>query len=133
MQKKTVANPIDCHVGRQIRLRRLVAGVTQEKLGNAIQVTFQQVQKYEKGSNRVSASRLQQIAKILDVPVSYFFEGAPASGLPGPNLSDAESINDVADFMVTSEGVQLAKAFHRIESDKTRRRIVELVEALSEP
>ncbi|MCZ8036384.1 MAG: helix-turn-helix transcriptional regulator [Novosphingobium sp.] len=129
---KKVPNPIDRHVGSRVRMQRLVAGVSQEKLGGALGLTFQQVQKYEKGSNRISASRLQQIANMLDVPVSFFFEGAPTSegvaesfGQPGVNAH-------VSDFIVSSEGVQLTKAFVRIKSPAVRRRIIDLVETLGE-
>jgi len=129
---KKVPNPIDRHVGARVRMQRLVVGVSQEKLGGALGLTFQQVQKYEKGSNRISASRLQQIANMLDVPVSFFFEGAPTSegvadsfGQPGINAH-------VSDFMVSSEGVQLTKAFVRIKSAAVRRRVIDLVETLGE-
>ncbi len=129
---KKVPNPIDRHVGSRVRMQRLVVGVSQEKLGGALGLTFQQVQKYEKGSNRISASRLQQIANMLDVPVSFFFEGAPTSegvaesfGQPGVNAH-------VSDFIVSSEGVQLTKAFVRIKSAAVRRRVIELIETLGE-
>ena len=79
---KKVPNPIDRHVGSRVRMRRMLAGVSQEKLGEALGLTFQQVQKYEKGANRISASRLQQIAKMLEVPVSFFFDGAPSGDAP---------------------------------------------------
>ncbi|KPH80848.1 helix-turn-helix domain-containing protein [Bosea vaviloviae] len=129
---KKVPNPIDRHVGSRVRMRRMLAGVSQEKLGDALGLTFQQVQKYEKGSNRISASRLQQIAKMLDVPVSFFFDGAPTGDMPTGGFSDAASSAYVSDFMSSSEGVQLTKAFVRIKSPKVRRRIVDLVESLAE-
>ena len=129
---KKVPNPIDRHVGSRVRMRRMLAGVSQEKLGDALGLTFQQVQKYEKGSNRISASRLQQIAKMLDVPVSFFFDGAPTGDMPTGGFSDAASSAYVSDFMSSSEGVQLTKAFVRIKSPKVRRRIIDLVESLAE-
>ncbi len=129
---KKVPNPIDRHVGSRVRMRRMLAGVSQEKLGDALGLTFQQVQKYEKGSNRISASRLQQIAKMLDVPVSFFFDGAPTGDMPTGGFSDAASSAYVSDFMSSSEGVQLTKAFVRIKNPKVRRRIVDLVESLAE-
>ena len=86
---KKVPNPIDRHVGSRVRMRRMLAGISQEKLGDALGLTFQQVQKYEKGSNRISASRLQQIAKMLGVPVAFFFEGAPAGETTGGGFADA--------------------------------------------
>ena len=129
---KKIPNPIDRHVGSRVRMRRMLAGVSQEKLGDALGLTFQQVQKYEKGSNRISASRLQQIAKMLDVPVSFFFERAPRADMPTGGYSDAASSAYVSDFMASSEGVQLTKAFVRIKNGKVRRRIIDLVESLAE-
>ncbi|MDP3601263.1 MAG: helix-turn-helix transcriptional regulator [Bosea sp. (in: a-proteobacteria)] len=129
---KKVPNPIDRHVGARVRMQRLVVGVSQEKLGGALGLTFQQVQKYEKGSNRISASRLQQIANMLDVPVSFFFEGAP-NGVGGAESFGQPNVNaHVSDFMVSSEGVQLTKAFVRIKSAAVRRRVIDLVETLGE-
>ncbi|CAN5116417.1 helix-turn-helix transcriptional regulator [soil metagenome] len=129
---KKVPNPIDRHVGSRVRMCRMLAGVSQEKLGDGLGLTFQQVQKYEKGSNRISASRLQQIAKMLDVPVSFFFDGAPTGDMPTGGFSDAASSAYVSDFMSSSEGVQLTKAFVRIKNGKIRRRIIDLVESLAE-
>ncbi|KFC65460.1 Transcriptional regulator, XRE family [Bosea sp. LC85] len=129
---KKIPNPIDRHVGSRVRMRRMLAGVSQEKLGEALGLTFQQVQKYEKGANRISASRLQQIAKMLDVPVSFFFEGAPSGDMPSGGFSDAASTTYISDFLATSEGVQLTKAFVRIKSGQVRRRVIDLVEAIAE-
>ncbi len=129
---KKVPNPIDRHVGSRVRMRRMLAGVSQEKLGEALGLTFQQVQKYEKGANRISASRLQQIAKKLDVPVSFFFEGAPSGDAAATGFSDSASAAYISDFLATSEGVQLTKAFLRIKNGRVRRRIVDLAEALAE-
>jgi transcriptional regulator with XRE-family HTH domain len=107
--------------------------MSQEKLGDALGLTFQQVQKYEKGTNRIGASRLQQIAHILQVPVSFFFEGAPAvSSVARPDgLSEAPSPAYVSDFLATSDGLALTKAFMRIADSKLRRRIVDLVEQIA--
>lgn len=129
---RKVPHPIDRHVGSRVRVQRMVAGVSQEKLGDALGLTFQQVQKYEKGSNRISASRLQQIAKMLEVPVSFFFEGAPIGDMPAGGFSDAAANAYVTDFMSSSEGVQLTKAFVRIKSDQVRRRVIDLVESLGD-
>lgn len=133
---KKVPNPIDRHVGSRVRMRRMLAGISQEKLGEALGLTFQQIQKYEKGANRISASRLQQIAKKLEVPVSFFFDGAPSGDAPSATgatgFSDSSSTAYISDFLATSEGVQLTKAFVRIKSGRVRRRIVDLVEALAE-
>ena len=129
---KKVPNPIDRHVGSRVRMRRMLAGISQEKLGEALGLTFQQIQKYEKGSNRISASRLQQIAKMLDVPVSFFFDGAPSGDGPVAGFADSAATTYISDFLTTSEGVQLTKAFTRIKSGKVRRRIIDLVESIAE-
>ena len=123
------ANPIDLHVGSRVRMRRILLGLTQEKLGEALGVTFQQVQKYEKGMNRIGASRLQDMAKILDVPPSFFFEDAPTLA-PG-GFSESKSADFVVDFLSTVEGLQLNKAFASIRDQKVRRRIVDLVVAIA--
>lgn len=131
---KKAPNPIDKHVGSRVRMRRMMLGMSQEKLGDALGLTFQQVQKYEKGTNRIGASRLQQISQILQVPVAFFFEGAPE--IPGTNwseggLNEAPSPTYVSDFLATSDGLALTKAFMRIEDAKLRRRIVDLVEQIA--
>jgi transcriptional regulator with XRE-family HTH domain len=126
---KKAPNPIDKHVGSRVRMRRMMLSMSQEKLGDALGLTFQQVQKYEKGTNRIGASRLQQIAHILQVSVSFFFEGAPHA--PGGGMSEAPSPAYVADFLATSDGLSLTKAFMRIKSNKLRRRIVDLVEQIA--
>ena len=124
-------DPIDIHVGKRIKLRRTLLHISQEQLAGDIGVTFQQVQKYEKGTNRVGASRLQQISQILQVPVSFFFEGAPHSPGYSGGMSEAPSPAYVADFLATSDGLSLTKAFMRIKSSKLRRRIVDLVEQIA--
>ena len=132
MAAKKAPNPIDKHVGSRVRMRRMMLAMSQEKLGDALGLTFQQVQKYEKGTNRIGASRLQQISSILQVPVSFFFEGA--SQLEGSSLSeanDAPSPAYVSDFLATSDGLALTKAFMRIADAKLRRRIVDLVEQIA--
>jgi transcriptional regulator with XRE-family HTH domain len=133
MMAKKAPNPIDKHVGSRVRMRRMMLGMSQEKLGNNLGLTFQQVQKYEKGTNRIGASRLQQISNILQVPVSFFFEGAPTvSGTPRiDGLSEAPSPAYVSDFLATSDGLALTKAFMRIPDSKLRRRIVDLVEQIA--
>lgn len=131
-ENKKKPNPIDIHVGSRIRLRRTMLGMSQEKLGESLGITFQQIQKYEKGTNRVGASRLQNIAAILNVPVSFFFEDAPGDQ-PGSatGMAEASSSNYVVDFLSSSEGLQLNRAFVKISDPKVRRRIVDLVKALS--
>jgi transcriptional regulator with XRE-family HTH domain len=124
-------NPIDKHVGSRVRLRRMMLSMSQEKLGTALGLTFQQVQKYEKGTNRIGASRLQQMSQILQVPVSFFFEGAPGPSASPDGVADAPSPAYVSDFLATSEGLALTKAFSRIKDVKLRRRIVDLVEEIA--
>jgi len=132
---KKAPNPIDKHVGSRVRMRRMMLSMSQEKLGDALGLTFQQVQKYEKGTNRIGASRLQQIAHILQVPVSFFFEGAPASpsggGSQGGGMNEAPSPAYVSDFLATSDGLSLTKSFMRIKNSKLRRKIVDLVEQIA--
>jgi transcriptional regulator with XRE-family HTH domain len=130
MMVKKVPNPIDKHVGGRVRMRRMMLGMSQEKLGDALHLTFQQVQKYEKGTNRIGASRLQQISHILQVPVAFFFEGAPAPENMG-GLGEAPSPAYVADFLASSDGLALTKAFMRIKQPNVRRRIVDLVQAMA--
>src|SRR5882757_6007850 len=98
---KKAPNPIDKHVGSRVRMRRMMLSMSQEKLGDALRLTFQQVQKYEKCTNRIGASRLQQISNILQVPVAFFFEGAPDISAPMHANGDAPSPAYVADFLAT--------------------------------
>ena len=125
------ADPVDKHVGGRVRMRRMMLGMSQEKLGAGLGLTFQQVQKYEKGTNRISASRLQQSAGILQVPVTFFFEGAPHVHGQSEGMKEAPSPAYVADFLATSEGLALTKAFMRIKEPKLRRHIVNLVEDIA--
>jgi transcriptional regulator with XRE-family HTH domain len=127
---KKAPNPIDKHVGSRVRMRRMMLSMSQEKLGGALGLTFQQVQKYEKGTNRIGASRLQQIAHILQVPVAFFFEGAPAAQ-HSEGMNEAPSPSYVSDFLATSDGLALTKAFMEIKEPKLRRRIVDLVEEIA--
>ena len=130
MVKKS-PNPTDKHVGSRVRMRRMMLSMSQEKLGDALGLTFQQVQKYEKGTNRIGASRLQQISNILQVPVSFFFEGAPNDGLVEGGFGEAPSPAFVSDFLATSDGLALTRSFMRIKDAKLRRRIVDLVEQIA--
>jgi transcriptional regulator with XRE-family HTH domain len=131
MMAKKAPDPTDKHVGARVRMRRMMLGMSQEKLGDALGLTFQQVQKYEKGANRIGASRLQQISHILQVPVSFFFDGAP--NVPGQpeGLGEAPSPAYVSDFLATSDGLALTKAFMGIKNAKLRRQIVNLVEQIA--
>jgi len=123
-------NPVDKYVGSRVRMRRIMLGMSQEKLGEALGLTFQQIQKYEKGTNRVGASRIQQISEILQVPVSFLFEGGPSTtaGVVG----EGTSTTYVSDFLATSEGLALTRAFTRISDAKLRRSIVDLVEKIAD-
>jgi transcriptional regulator with XRE-family HTH domain len=129
----TRVNPIDKHVGSRVRMRRLMLNTSQTEIGDALGLTFQQVQKYEKGANRISASRLQHLCQILQVPVTFFFESVPrALGLPEP--AEAESPEYVNEFLSTSDGLALVGAFTRIRDPRVRRAIVALVQqVVSEP
>jgi transcriptional regulator with XRE-family HTH domain len=127
------SNMIDAYVGARLRMRRVMLGMSQSTLGKHLGVTFQQIQKYEKGTNRISASRLQQTARVLDVSPSYFFEGAPAQQVSAGDLTEDSQQSFVVDFLATSEGVHLNRAFLRIRDPKVRRRIVDLVVSLAAP
>ncbi len=131
MPGKKAPNPIDIHVGSRVRLRRMMLGLSQEKLGESLGITFQQIQKYEKGTNRIGASRLQNIATVLKVPVSFFFEDAPGTANEVDGFGETKPTSYVVDFLSSSEGLSLNKAFVRIEDAKVRKRVVELVRALA--
>src|ERR1700688_3891328 len=128
---RSAINPTDKHVGSRVRMRRLMLDMSQTDLADGLGLTFQQVQKYEKGSNRISASRLQHISQILQVPVPFFFEGAPAAlgvrQAAKGTADDAPSPAYVTDFLATSDGLSLVKAFMCIGNPKLRRSIVRLV------
>ncbi len=128
-------NPVDVHVGSRVRYRRMIIGMSQEKLGEKMNLTFQQIQKYEKGTNRIGASRLFQLSKILEVPVGYFFEDAFANAAPAQamhGLHEPEQEGYLLDFLNSREGLDLNKAFAKIQDAKVRRRVIDLVRALSE-
>src|SRR5262245_8330785 len=128
---KRAPNPIDKHVGNRLRMRRLMLGMSQEKLGIALNLTFQQVQKYERGTNRIGASRLQHISQVLQVPVAFFFEGAPSEPGQPKDSPTHPSPAYVFDFLATTDGLALTKAFMRIKEPKLRRCIVRLVEGIT--
>jgi transcriptional regulator with XRE-family HTH domain len=127
-------NPIDVHVGQRVRARRTLMGLSQTKLGQAINTTFQQVQKYERGTNRISSSRLYQIAQVLDVPIPYFFEEMPA-GIAGAGkaagFADSEHAAIEGDPMAEQETLKLVRAYYRIRSPMLRQRVRDLVKALA--
>ena len=118
-------NPVDKYVGSRVRMRRIMLGMSQEKLGDALGLTFQQVQKYEKGTNRIPSSRLQQISHILQVPVVFFFEGAPNGSAPQIPMAQIDA------FVSDSNGLRLIGAFMRIDNVALRRRIVMLVQEIA--
>jgi transcriptional regulator with XRE-family HTH domain len=124
------ADRVDKHVGNRIRIRRKMLNLSQEKLAERLGITFQQVQKYEKGTNRVGAGRLYQLARILQVPVSYFFPDTPP-GAPVGGLSEDAAADYVTDFMATSEAIELNRAFAQIRDVQVRRRVIELVRSIA--
>jgi transcriptional regulator with XRE-family HTH domain len=124
-------NPVDKHVGARLRMRRVLVAMSQEKLGEALGITFQQVQKYEKGTNRIGASRLQQAASILGVPVNFFFEGAQTDVELVGSFAENPSPAYVSEFASSADGRKLVAAFLRIKEPKLRKRIVDLVEAMA--
>jgi transcriptional regulator with XRE-family HTH domain len=125
------STPVDKFIGARLRARRLLVRMSQERLGEALGITFQQIQKYEKGTNRISVSRLHQIAQVLGVPVGYFYDGAPGTQqAAGPR--EAAGAADEADFLSNADGLQLMHAFLRIDDPRVRRRLVDLANAIAE-
>lgn len=125
------ASPVDLHVGTRIRMRRQLMNMSQEKLGNSLGVTFQQVQKYERGTNRVGASRLWDISRILDVPISFFYEGLD-NDFEYVQAAEGDQMPIVYDFINSSDGVALARAISKIKSKAVRRQILELARSLAD-
>jgi len=126
-------NPVDIHVGSRVRLRRTLLGLSQERLADALGLTFQQVQKYERGANRIGASRLHQLSRILEVPVSFFFEEmgtAPRSTEAGAAAAEQPSGFD-HDPMTKRETLELVRAYYRIPNEKVRKRIFEMIKAVA--
>jgi len=130
---KKVPNPIDVHVGSRVRLRRMLVGMSQEKLGEMLGLTFQQIQKYEKGMNRIGASRLYQIAQILGVSVQFFFDDIPDEHrMPKTEgMSEGDPAPFVMDFVSSNEGLQLNRSYTKIGDPHVRKRLLELVKSLS--
>jgi transcriptional regulator with XRE-family HTH domain len=124
-------NPVDKHVGSRVRMRRRMLAISQEKLGHALGLTFQQVQKYEKGTNRIGASRLEQIARILQVSVGFFFEGASDASVTGEPDERTRLLEEINQFISSPEGLRLVQAFLRIENPDVRRRVVALVQEIA--
>ena len=122
------ANSTDSFVGSRVRIRRKMLSMSQEKLGEQLGITFQQVQKYEKGVNRIGASRLQTISQILEMPISYFFPQEPAAV---GGMGEAAQSDYVSDFMMSSEGIELNRAFAQIKDPKLRRKVIDLVRTMA--
>ncbi len=133
MTKKTTTsakrpNTTDAYVGSRVRMRRKMLGMSQEKLGEELGITFQQVQKYEKGANRIGASRLQAISQILEMPISYFFPQEPVAA---GGMAESAQSDYVSDFMMSSEGIELNRAFAQIKDPKLRRKVIDLVRTMA--
>lgn len=130
---KKQASAIDAHVGNQIRLRRALIGMSQERLGELLGLTFQQIQKYEKGVNRIGAGRLYEIARILEIGIPYFYEGAvDGAGQPVNSKIDGAAPAELMSYLTSPEGLQLNLAFMRITDTKVRKRVLDLVKSLAE-
>lgn len=127
------ANPVDKHVGERVRMRRMLLGMSQEKLGEHLGLTFQQVQKYEKGVNRIGASRLFDLAQVLGVPIQFFYENMPTavSGLQASGMAEKSAEPYVADFLSSRDSVELNKAFARVTDPRIRRSIVDMVRSIA--
>jgi transcriptional regulator with XRE-family HTH domain len=126
------ANPVDVHVGSRVRLRRMLLGMSQEKLGEHLGLTFQQVQKYEKGINRIGASRLFDLSQVLGVPVQFFYEELVVAGAErGAGFGERPAESYAVEFLGSREGLELNKAFARITDPRVRRSIVDLVRAFA--
>ena len=128
----TYPKPVDVHVGSRVRLRRTLLGLSQEGLGNAVGLTFQQIQKYERGANRIASSRLYQFSQVLDVPVSFFFDDMPeaAGGNSGGLSEDAPSADEYG-HLIKRETLELVRAYYKITNPDVRKRVFELVKAVA--
>jgi transcriptional regulator with XRE-family HTH domain len=129
---KKHANPVDAQVGSRVRLRRMLIGMSQERLGELLGLTFQQVQKYEKGVNRIGAGRLFDVARILGVPIDYFYESVSSQLAASRSISEEEVAPPVMEFVSSGEGLQLSLAFMRIKDAKVRKRVLDLVRSLAD-
>lgn len=139
MVHKSSPNPVDIHVGRRVRLRRTLLGMSQEKLGEMLGVTFQQVQKYERGANRIGSSRLYEIGQVLHVPVSFFFDdldrpATPPAETASPGLAETTQRFSydmpIESLLYKKETLELVRAYHLISDEEMRRRILDLTKAL---
>lgn len=131
-KEKEPPHPVDRHVGRRVKLRRMALEISQDTLGKAMGVTFQQIQKYEKGVNRISASKIYELAGQLEVPIQYFFDGyADGSGY-GAGFAEAAEGDPFMDLLQSPEGVQLCRYFASIKDPKVKRRVLDLVKSIAE-
>ena len=133
-----IPNPIDIHVGSRIRLRRTLLGFSQEKLGDAIGLTFQQVQKYERGTNRVGASRLYDLSRVLDVSIQFFYDDmrddvAEQAPRLRAGLAETPTLNFEVDPMARRETLELVRAYYKIKDPTVRKRVFELCKAMASP
>jgi transcriptional regulator with XRE-family HTH domain len=129
---KKQANPVDIQVGNRVRIRRMLIGMSQERLGELLGLTFQQVQKYEKGVNRIGAGRLFDVSRILGVPIDYFYEGVGAQLAGQDGFAEDGGAPPVMEFVSSGEGLQLSLAFMKIKDSKVRKRVLDLVKSLAE-
>lgn len=129
---KKQANPVDIQVGTRVRIRRMLIGMSQERLGELLGLTFQQVQKYEKGVNRIGAGRLFDVSRILGVPIDYFYEGVGVQLAGQEGFAEDGSSPPVMEFVSSGEGLQLSLAFMKIKDSKVRKRVLDLVKSLAE-
>ncbi len=130
MINKRAPNPVDVHVGVRLRMRRMMLSISQEKLGEALGVSFQQIQKYERGSNRIGAGRLRDIASELQVPISYFYEDMPGEE-PANGFAETGT-SYVSELLTSADGVELTRAFLKVKDPAVRRRIVDLVKSIAD-
>jgi transcriptional regulator with XRE-family HTH domain len=130
-------DPVDVYVGARLRLRRNLTGMSQEQLGKSSGLTFQQIQKYERGTNRMGASRLYQLARLLNVPVAYFFEDMPQAQTKQPGLSDAEQAplanapHEDSQILQRRETLELIRAYYRITDPRQRRKVYDLIKSMA--
>ncbi len=132
-QKRDGPHPVDIHVGSRIKLRRMIMGLSQEALGKALGLTFQQIQKYEKGVNRIGASRVYEMSQLLEVPIQFFYDDLEGSGIGGARgFAESGSGDDVMDLVNSAEGVQLCRYFAAIRDPEVKKKVLELVKSIAE-
>ncbi len=129
--KRSGPHPIDIHVGSRVKLRRMILGMSQESLGKSLGLTFQQIQKYEKGVNRIGASRMFELSRLLDVPVQFFYDEYGGDGPSAPGFAE-NGAGDVMGLLNSSEGVQLCRYFSGIRDPEVKKRVLELVRSIAE-